>query len=154
VCGHQIPGQSSGLVTPEVQQQILAHYDWAFVADGTNIACVGTDPFETPQAALRRVDEALAVVHALPAALVPDHVDHSFDDLLRRIDQLHSVDDAISFLGTITDEERQRLAQSGTPLAAFADVRTPDEIGARFMELDVDTRLQVMAMFDKATGQG
>jgi hypothetical protein len=148
-----IPGAPVDLITTDVQHQILVRYDWTLAVEGTNLVFVGTGAFDTPAAAMRGVDEALAVVHALPASIAPDQVDHSFDDLLRRIDQLHSVEDGIAFLGTITDEERQQLAHSGTPLAAFADVRTPDEIGARFMDLDVNTRLQVMAMFQKATGQ-
>jgi hypothetical protein len=146
-------GETPDIVTPEVQQRVMVRYDWAFTVDGTNLACVGTDAWENPAAVMRGVDEALAVVHAFPASIAPDHVDHSFDDLLVRIDQLDSVEDAIAFLGTITPADRERLAKSQTPLAAFADVKSPEEITERFMSLDVNTRLQVMAMFQKATGK-
>ncbi len=63
--------------------------------------------------------------------------------------ELESVDDAIAFIQTLSAEDRERLARSPTPLARFADVKTPEEIMERFMSLDMNARLQVLAMFDK-----
>jgi hypothetical protein len=113
------------------------------------LACIGREAFEAGDELIDRVHEVIGVVTAFPASVAPAQVDHSVDDLLVRIGELDSVEDAIAFLGTLTPEDRQRLAQSPTPLAKFADVRTPDEITARFMELDVNSRLQVLAMFEK-----
>ena len=53
----------------------------------------------------------------------------------------------MGFLQNLTDDERARIAQSPTPLAKFADVRTPDEIGDRFLSLPDNERLQILSMF-------
>ena len=54
------------------------------------------------------------------------------------------------FLQQLSDGDRQRLAASPTPLATFADVRSPDEAVARLMALPDVERLQLLAMFQKA----
>ena len=84
---------------------------------------------------------------------MPDHVDHSFDALLQRIDQLHSVEEALAFLQALTPEDRERLARSDSPLAAFADVQTPDQAMARLKGLDEQQKMQLFAMFMKAKDQ-
>ena len=139
----------SPFASAEVRQRIAAHNDWIFTFDGPLLACIGREAFEAGDELTDRVHEVIGVVTAFPESVAPSKVDHSVDDLLVRIGELDSVEDAIAFLGTLTPEDRQRLAQSPTPLAKFADVRTPDEITARFMELDVNSRLQVLAMFEK-----
>jgi hypothetical protein len=139
----------SPFASPEVRQRIAAHNDWIFSFDGPLLACVGLPAFEEGDELTDRVHEVIGVVTAFPESVAPSKVDHSVDDLLVCIGELDSVEDAIAFLGTLTAEDRQRLAQSPTPLAKFADVKTPDEITARFMELDVNSRLQVLAMFEK-----
>jgi hypothetical protein len=50
-------------------------------------------------------------------------------------------------LQELTPEDRKQLARSGTPLAEFADVRTPQEAIARFETLDPQRRMQLLAMF-------
>ena len=139
----------SPFASPEVRQRIAAHNDWIFSFDGPLLACIGREAFEAGDELTDRVHEVIGVVTAFPTSVAPAQVDHSVDDLLVRIGELDSVEEAIAFLGTLTPEDRQRLAQSPTPLAKFADVRTPDEITARFMELDMNSRLQVLAMFEK-----
>jgi hypothetical protein len=139
----------SPFANAEVRQRIAAHNDWIFAFDGPLLACVSREAFEEGDELTDRVREVIGVVTAFPESVAPSKVDHSVDDLLVRIGELDSVEDAIAFLGTLTPEDRQRLAQSPTPLAKFADVQTPDEITARFMELDMNARLQVLAMFDK-----
>ena len=65
------------------------------------------------------------------------------------------MEDAIAFLQGLTPDERERLARSDTPLAAFADVRTPEEAMARFGSLPEARRMQLLAMFarvDEAEG--
>ena len=93
--------------------------------------------------------DVVAVVEAFPISIVPTHVDHSFDDLLARVGQLHSVEDALAFLQQLSVDDRERLAQSDTPLAAFADVQTPEEAMARLGTLDEQQKMQLFAMFAK-----
>jgi hypothetical protein len=45
------------------------------------------------------------------------------------------------------------LAQSNTPLAAFADVTTPEQAMARFESLDVQQRMQLLGMFQRVEDQ-
>ena len=139
----------SPFASSEVRQRIAAHDDWIFSFDGPLLACVGLPDFETAEELTDRVHEVIGVVTAFPESVAPSKVDHSVDDLLVRIGELDSVEDAIAFLQTLSQDDRQRLAQSPTPLAKFADVTTPDEITERFMSLDMNERLQVLAMFDK-----
>ncbi|HEY8043498.1 MAG TPA: hypothetical protein VIF35_04495 [Streptosporangiaceae bacterium] len=47
----------------------------------------------------------------------------------------------------LTPDERDRLARSDSPLAALADVRTPQEAMVRLGALDPHRKMQVMAMF-------
>jgi hypothetical protein len=56
-------------------------------------------------------------------------------------------------LQDLTPDERERLARSGTPLAAFADVRTPEEALARFGALPEAQRMQVLAMCSRVDGR-
>jgi hypothetical protein len=79
--------------------------------------------------------------------VLPDHVDHSEDDLVARISQLTSLEDAMAMLQQLTPAERERLARSDTPLAALADVRTPQEAMARFKALDPQRKMQLITMF-------
>jgi hypothetical protein len=96
----------------------------------------------------------LSTPGVLQKALLPAFVtslttaaDHSQDDLVDRISRLTSVEDALAFLQGLTPGERERLAQSDTPLAAFAGVRTPEEAMARFQSLDERQRMQLITMF-------
>ena len=139
----------SPFASAEVRQRIAAHDDWIFVFDGPMLACVGKEGFDDGEELVTRVHEAIGVVTAFPATVAPAQVDHSVDDLLVRIDKLESVEDAIAFLQTLSPSDRDRLAHSPTPLAKFADVQTPDEIMQRFMALDLNERMQVLAMFEK-----
>lgn len=95
----------------------------------------------------------LGIVAAIPTSAVPDHIDHSADDVVARFSRLDSVDEALAKLQALTPADRDRLRQSDSPLAAFADVRTPLEAMARFQELDAQRRTQLLAMFQRVTGQ-
>ena len=55
--------------------------------------------------------------------------------------------EGLAFLQELTPAERDRLARSDSPLAALADVRTPQEAMARLKALDPPRKMQVMAMF-------
>jgi hypothetical protein len=152
VVGLDLLGGASGLVTPEMQQLILTRADWAFAAHETTLLSIAKDAFETPEGMGQRIIETLAIVAAFPTSVVPAQVDHSVDDLLTRIDQLDSIDEGIAFLQNLSDADRTRLAQSPSPLARFAQVRTPEEAMSLFMSLPETDRLQILAMFSKATG--
>ena len=97
------------------------------------------------------MSEVLGIVAAIPVDVAPAQVDHSVDDLIARFHQCVGIDEAMGLLQNLTDDERARIAQSPTPLAKFADVRTPDEIGARFMSLPDNERLQLLSMFQPGT---
>jgi hypothetical protein len=144
-----ILGDPLQVLTPEVQQRIMARDDWVFFAERYLLGCFSRGPFRSFDEATQRLGEVLAIVAAIPASVLPDHVDHSQDDLVDRISRLTSVEDALAFLQGLTPGERERLAQSGTPLAAFADCQTPEEAIARFQSLDQGQRLQILAMFDQ-----
>ncbi|HEY2812635.1 MAG TPA: hypothetical protein VGJ03_04135 [Acidimicrobiales bacterium] len=144
--------RAEGLVTPEMQDKIAARDDWAFVASETTFAAVCGEPFATADEVSARAGEVVGIVAALPADVARAQVDHSVDDLLVRIAKIDTVEDALAFLQQLSDADRTRLAVSPTPLAKFADVRTPDEAIARLMSMPESERLQVLAMFEKADG--
>jgi hypothetical protein len=75
------------------------------------------------------------------------------DDLLARIEALTSLDDALVLLQGLTPQERARLAASDSALAAFADVRAPQEAMARLETLDPARRMQVAGMFMRVRDQ-
>jgi len=140
-------GDPRQVLTPEVQQRIMARDDWVFVAERYLLGCFSRGPFGSFEEATQRLSEVLAIVASIPASVLPSRVDHSQDDLIDRISRLTSVEDALAFLQGLTPGERERLAQSGTPLAAFADCQTPEEAMARFQTLDQGQRLQIITMF-------
>jgi hypothetical protein len=140
-------GDPRQVLTPEVQQRIMARDDWVFVAERYLLGCFSRGPFGSFAEATQRLGEVLAIVAAIPASVLPGHVDHSQDDLVDRISRLTSVEDALTFLQGLTPGERERLARSDTPLAAFADVRTPEAAMARFQSLDERQRMQLITMF-------
>jgi len=147
-----LPGAAE-CVTSAVQRAVMARDDWVFLAERYMFGCVTVPEFRSAAEVQQRVRDVLAVVAAFPASVVPATVDHSFDDLIARIGQLHSVEDTLAFLEKLTPEERERVSKSDTPLAAFADVRTPEEAMARLGTLDQQQKLQIFAMFAKAKDQ-
>ena len=143
------PSQASDVVTPDVQQRVMVRNDWVFIAERYLFGCISLPDFRTADEVAQRVRDVMAVVAAFPTSIVPAQVDHSNDDLLARISQLHSVDEALALLQQLTPDDRERLARSDTPLAAFADVETPDEAMARLRTLDEQQKVQLFAMFMK-----
>jgi hypothetical protein len=137
------------VVSPEMQRLILARDDWAFRSAEGWFVCTQKDKYDFVDDMRARIDEVLAIVAAIPESVLPARVDHSADDLLARIDQLESVEDAIAFLQSLTPADRERLANSPTPLAEFADVETPEAAIARFESLDMQRRLEIITMFSK-----
>jgi hypothetical protein len=134
-------------LTPEVQQALLAHDDWVLVPFGTTMICLSKGPYASADDVLRRIGDVLRLVATIPTSVVPDKVDHSVDDLAARIARIDTIDDALAFLQQLSDADRERLAHSDTPLADFADVRTPEEAMLRMQSLPQARRMQLMAMF-------
>jgi hypothetical protein len=134
-------------LTPQVQQLILAHDDWVLYAAGSTLVCLTKGPFASADDVVRRVHDLLQLVAAVPTSVIPDHADHSVDDLAARIAGIDSIDQALVFLQQLSDTDRQRLARSDTPLADFADVRTPEEAMLRMQSMPPARQMQLMAMF-------
>ena len=147
VAGTPGPVGVTQLLAPDVQQRIMAHDDWIFWAERYLLGCVSRGAFRDAGQAAQRVDEVLGIVAAIPASVLPDQVDHSADDLIARAGRLTSMQEGLVFLQQLTPDERDRLARSDSPLAALADVRTPQEAMARLGALDPQRKMQVMAMF-------
>ena len=142
-----IPGAEASVLTPDLQQLIMAHDDWAFRAERYLFGCVSKGRFANVEAVHSRISEVLNIVAAVPSSVIPDHVDHSEDDLIARISRLTTLEEGLAFLQGLTPSERERVAHSDSPLSALADVRTPEEAMARFKTLDRDQQMQLMAQF-------
>jgi hypothetical protein len=76
-------GSAGAALTVDVQQRIMAHDDWVFWAERYLLGCVGRGVFRSAEEVGQRISEVLGVVTAIPAAVLPGHVDHSEDDLMR-----------------------------------------------------------------------
>ena len=142
------------ILTPEVQQRIMMRDDWVFWLGNNMFACIAKGKFHSIDEVSGRVTEMLGIVTAIPDTVLPSQVDQSADDLMARIGRLDGIEDAIAFLQDLTPADRERLARSDTPLAAFADVRTPEEAMARFGSLPEAQRMQLVAMFMREAGDG
>jgi hypothetical protein len=143
------PTVGAEVLTDEVRRLVMAHDDWALLGNEQFFLGVSKGRYESGDAAARRVDEVVAILHAFPSSLVPTQIDHSVDDLAARIDAISTVDEALEFLEHLSPDDRQRLARSDTPLAAFADVTTPEESMARLESLDMPQRMQLLSMFQR-----
>ena len=147
--GQQVPGAGQPVLTPGVQQRMMAHDDWVFWTGRYLLGCVSKGPFRSAGEVSQRIAEVMGILAAIPASVLPDHADHSADDLIARVNQVTTMDEGLALLQQLTPQERDRLARSDSPLAALADVRTPQEAMARFKTLDPQRRMQLMAMFMK-----
>jgi len=145
-------GFTRQILTPDVQQRIMMRDDWVFWLGNYMLACVAKGKFRSVDDVSGRATEVLGIVAAIPDSVLPSQVDHSADDLMARIGRLDGVEDAIAFLQDLTPADRERLARSDTPLAAFADVRTPEEAMTRFGSLPESQRMQLLAMFMRVEG--
>lgn len=146
------PTVGADVLTDDVRRLVMAHDDWALLGDESSLLSVSKGRYASADAIARRVDEVMALVHAFPAAVVPATIDHSVDDLAARIDKISTVEEALTFLEQLTPDDRQRLAASNTPLAAFADVTTPEQAMARLESLDMNQRMQLLGMFQRLDG--
>ena len=141
------PGRARQVLTPPVQQQIMARDDWFFWVERYFFGCISRGAFASVDEVRERIDILIGVIAAIPTSVLPDHVDHSADDLIARVNRLTSLEEAMAMLEQLTPADRDQLANSDTPLAAFADVRSPQEAMARFKTLDQARKMQLLAMF-------
>lgn len=144
-----MPGSGAPLLTPDVRQRIMTRDDWVFWGERYLLGCVSKGAFHHADEVTARIGEVMGIVTAIPASVLPGHVDHSADDLITRAYRLTTMEEGLTFLQQLTPDERERLARSESPLAALADVRTPQEAMARLKALDPQRKMQVMAMFMK-----
>ncbi len=141
------PDGARQVLTPAVQQQIMARDDWFFWVERYLFGCICPGAFASVDEVRERIDTVLGIIAAIPASVLPDHVDHAADDLIARISRLTSLEEAMAMLQQLTPADREQLAKSDTPLAAFADVRSPQEAMARLKTLDQSRTMQLLAMF-------
>ena len=140
--------------TPEMRKLIMARDDWLFRTAEALLVSVAVDAYETVDEMRARIDDVLAIIAAIPESTMSGRVDHSTDDLVARIDKIESVEDAIAFLQDLTPNERERLATSGTPLAKFADVTTPEQAMERFQSLPQQEQFQLLTTFSRVEEGG
>ena len=143
------PTVGAEVLTDDLRRLVMAHDDWALLGSENSFLCVSKGRYESGDAVAQRIDEVMSIVHAFPTSLVPTEIDRSVDDLAARIDRISTIDEALEFLEQLSPDDRQRLAQSKTPLAAFADVTTPEQAMARLESLDMPQRMQLVSMFQR-----
>ena len=121
------PDGARQVLTRPVQEQIMARDDWFFWVERYLFGCICPGAFTSVDEVRERIDTVLGIIAAVPTSVLPDHVDHSANDLIARISRLTSLEEAMAMLQQLTPADRDQLAKSDTPLAAFADVRSPQE---------------------------
>ena len=141
------------VLAPEVRQLISARDDWIFRAHRYFLACVCLGPFHSGDEAAQGVDDLLNIVRAFPTSVVPDHIDHSADDIVARASKLTTFEEALAFLQGLSEDERDQLAHSDSPLAVMADVRTPAEAMERFNSLDAQQKMQLYALVQRVKNE-
>jgi hypothetical protein len=165
-----LDGPVRQVLTPEAQQRMLARDDWFFRAGRGLLGCVAPGPFRAVGEISQRISEVLGIAAAIsapapaaaaapvmPAMVMPAPVsyeapgispaDLSPAELMARLSQLTSLDEALAMLHALTPGERGLLAGLDTPLSALADARTPQEATARYRTLDPQVKLRLAAMF-------
>ena len=141
------PDSARQVLTPPVQQQIMARTTGSSGSSAIFSAASARVRSRPSTRSASGSTWCSASIAAIPTSVLPDHVDHSADDLIARINRLTSLEEAIGMLQQLTPADRDQLANSDTPLAAFADVRSPQEAMARFKTLDQPRKMQLLAMF-------
>jgi len=142
------------LMTAGVRAGIAVRDDWYVRFERYLMACVGAGLLRSPADVTGLAGQALAIVAALPATIVPPTVDHSADDIIARAMKLTTLDEGLQFLQGLTPQERATLAGSSSPLAALADARTPAEAMQRFKTLDPAAKMALMAQFMRVKDAG
>ncbi len=141
-----LPGTGPVLLTAEVRQRLLAHDDWAFVSMSGSLLCASTGPYVTVDSVTSRVEEVLGLIAAIAHAAVPQVSDPATADLIARVGRISSLEEAAAFVVGLNPAERDLLARSGTPLAAFAQDTTPEQAAERFMSLSLTEKMRLYAM--------
>lgn len=145
-----MPGSLLRDLSPGMLQRMLAHDDWYFWTGRYIFGCASKGAFRTTDEVDQRIAEVTGILDAMgTAAPLATAASHDADDLIARFTRLGDLQDAAPLLIALTDQERARLAQSGTPLAAFADVRSLPEAYARFQALGMHERMELVTMFTR-----
>ena len=97
--------------------------------------CASAGAYDTVDSVTSRVEEVLGLVGAFADAVVPQVSDPATADLIARAARIASLEEAAMFLIGLNPSERELLARSGTPLAAFAQVTTSQQAMSRLMSL-------------------
>ena len=92
------PDDTPALLTPQVQQRIIARDDWTFWIERYLFGCITPGAFESIDEIRGRIDEVLGIIDAIPTSVLPDHIDHSADDLIAQISRLTSLEEALAWL--------------------------------------------------------
>jgi hypothetical protein len=158
-----LDGPVGQVLTPDAQQRMLARNDWFFRAGRGLLECITPGPFRAVEEVSQRISEVLAIAAAIPAAapgpflVMAAPVSHvpgdlspasvSPADLMARLTQLSTLDQALAMLAALTPAEHDVLASLDTPLSALAGARTPPEATTRYRTLDPQVKLQLAAMF-------
>jgi hypothetical protein len=140
-----LPGTGEALLTAEVRRRLLAHDDWAFVSMSGSLLCAGIGPFGTVDSVTARVDEVLGLVAAFAGSVAPPASDPAAG-LIARFGRITSLEEAGTVLVGLSPSDRAALARSGTPLAAFADVRTQEQALQRFLSLSLTEKMRLYAL--------
>ncbi len=144
------PGPPQPMMLPEVQQRFMAHDDWVFLAERYRLVCVSRGTFRSPEEMGTRINEIVALVAAFPIPAPLGPANPSVDDLLARNPPINTLPEALAFLQNLNPTDREMLARSNTPLAAMADVQTPDEALERYKSLDQSQKTEIMGTFMRA----
>lgn len=147
-----LPSETAVLAAP-VRQFIMSRDDWTFYFCEATLACVAKGAYTSVGDVSRLITEVLTVVAAIPVAVMPQQVDRTVDDLVARLHHMGSPQDAMTFLQGLSPADRERLARSSTPFAAFAHARTPMDMMNILASMDVNQRMQLMAIFSRTSGR-
>jgi hypothetical protein len=70
------PDSARHVLTPPVQQQIMARDDWFFWVERYFFGCISPGAFTSVDEVRERIDVVLGIIAAIPTAVLPGHVDH------------------------------------------------------------------------------
>ena len=63
------------LLTSQVRQLMMIRDDWFFQFERYMLGCIGKGALQSIDEVRERMSQVLAIVAAIPASVVPDHVD-------------------------------------------------------------------------------
>jgi hypothetical protein len=142
------------ILHPEMRRLILARDNWAVMPFGRYFGCLRHGCFESTDDVWQIVGQALAMVAALPASVLPaGPLDHSVDDIVALIARPKSFSGALAAALALSPEQRTRFEQSGSPAyRVFGSATSPDDVMAGFRALSAPDRQQLGQQFQPYGG--